>query len=134
MNSFFEDYLKRESVISCSSSISKGSNDSQVSNLLNESNCLDCEKEKTRLNEESKEKVSCSEQLLFFGPLILCVILLISGIIVFIIVEQRNNKHQNKEIQYKSPFNLTEDGLFQYQSKSFSLRYFREFSAHCLSI
>jgi hypothetical protein len=118
MNSFIEDRFKRESVISSSSSLSKDSIDSQLSILLNQSNSFGYQIEDNRresiLDEESKEKISFSEQILFFGPLILCLILLISGIIVFIIVEQRNNKNKNKEIQFNYRFNSTPDGLFRF--------------------
>src|SRR5438093_404572 len=114
MNSFFEDNLKRESINSCSSSLSKDSNDSQISTIIFPKNSLNYKK----LNEQqSKEKISYSGQFLFFGPLILCLILLISGFILFIIVEQRNNKQKNTEILFNNRFNLTSYGLFKF-SKS----------------
>ncbi len=94
MNSFSTDDLKRESVISSSSSLSKES-----------------ETENNPINEESKIRISFSEKCLFFGPLILCFILLISGIILFIIIEQRNTKYDKKFI----PFNFIRNGLFEFQ-------------------
>jgi len=120
MNSFIGDRFKRESVISSSSSLSKDSIDSQLSILLTQSNSFGYQIEENKresiLDEEStKDKISFSEQILFFGPLILCLILLISGIVIFIIIEQRNNKNKNKEIQFNYQFNSTPDGLFRFE-------------------
>jgi hypothetical protein len=123
MNNFSEDDFKRESIISYLSTLSKDSIDSELSIILDQSKYhsdsfgyqIENNRRETLLNEQSKEKVSFSDQFLFFGPLILCLILLISGIVVFIIVEQRNNKNQNKEIKFNYTFNLTPNGLFKFQ-------------------
>lgn len=118
MNSFIKDRFKRESLISSSSSLSNDSIDSQFSIRLNQSNSFSYKIEEnsreSTLDEQSKGKISFSEQILFFGPLILCLILLISGIVVFIIVEQRNNKNKTKEIKFNYQFNSTPDGLFRF--------------------
>jgi hypothetical protein len=123
MNSFIKDRFKRESLISSSSSLSNDSIDSQFSIRLNQSNSFSYKIEEnsreSTLDEQSKGKISFSEQILFFGPLILCLILLISGIVVFIIVEQRNNKNKIKEIKFNYQFNSTPDGLFRFQKKYF---------------
>jgi len=116
MNSFIKDRFKRESLISSSSSLSNDSIDSQFSIRSNSFGYkIEENPRESTLDEESKGKISFSEQILFFGPLILCLILLISGIIVFIIVEQRNNKNKNKEIQFNYRFNSTPDGLFRFE-------------------
>jgi hypothetical protein len=122
MNSFDSDHLKRDSIISGSSTLSKDSINSQLSIIFHRSKFdsdsfgyrIEDNPRETILNDQSKEKVSFSEELLFFGPLILCLILLISGIVVFILVEQRNNKYKNREIQLNNPFNFTRGDLFKF--------------------
>lgn len=121
MNSFNENNLKRESIISSLSS--KDSIESQLSIVSNRSKVslnsfgfkIEDNRKETLLNKNYKEKISFSEQLLFFGPLILCLILLISGIILFIIVEQQNNKNENKEIKFNHSLNLMLNGIFKLQ-------------------
>ncbi len=69
-------------------------------------------------NDQSKEKISCSEHFLFFGSLILFLILLISGIIVFIIMQQQTFKHGNKD-QFSN-------GLFYFNEKELLIGRFLE--------
>lgn len=72
----------RESLFS---SISEDSLASTESNDFN--NCLNCK----------DKQISYAQQLLFWGPLILCLILLISGILIFLFIGKRNktNEHFN---------------------------------------
>ena len=105
----------RSSLISVtSSSSSKNSVDSQYSNPLESKiNGQDS------FNKESKEKVDCSRHILFFGPLILCIILLISGIILFIIIGRQNSQTTEKQKQqsyrnkFANPYLSNSDSLFQ---------------------
>jgi hypothetical protein len=101
MNFFVENRFQRESILS---SLSKDSIDSQSSNSFG----YKIE------NNQTKEKISCSEHFLFFGPLILFLILLISGIIVFIIIQQQTFKHGNKD-QFYDQFS---NGLFYFNEKN----------------
>ncbi|CAF1347511.1 unnamed protein product [Adineta steineri] len=83
----FDKKDKRYSIVSySSSSFSKDSIDSQLSIIENYS------------NKESEKKITCSKQFLFYGPLVVCLILLISGIILFMFIEQQHNKHEKEEI------------------------------------
>ncbi|CAF1444719.1 unnamed protein product [Adineta steineri] len=85
MISFDKD--KKYSIVSySSSSFSKHSIDSQLSIIENYS------------NKESEKKIICSKQFLCYGPIVICLILLISGIILFIHIEQQHNKHEKEEI------------------------------------
>jgi hypothetical protein len=104
MSFFVKNRFQRESVISSSSSLSKDSVDSQSSNPVG--NEIE--------NNQSKEKTSCSDCLLFFGPLILFVILLIIGIVVFIITQQQIPQHQNND--------KFSHGLSCFIEKNFQLR------------
>ncbi|CAF3619410.1 unnamed protein product [Rotaria sp. Silwood1] len=123
MISFIDDRFKRLSTISSVSSPSQDSIDSQLSIKLYQSksklDSIGYNTEKNHreslINERPKENKHCSGQLLFSGPLILCIILLISGIFLFIIVGQKSNKHRKKEksrIEYRNSFNSTDNDSY----------------------
>ncbi|CAF1177124.1 unnamed protein product [Rotaria sordida] len=123
MISFTDNHFKRLSMISSVPSSSKDSVDSQLSIKLSRSKSkldsigyhIEKNYRETSLNERSKEKTYCSGQLLFSGPLILCIILLISGILLFIIVGQKSNKYRKKEktrIEYRNSFNSTDNDSY----------------------
>jgi hypothetical protein len=79
MVSFYENHFQRFSTISSASSSSKDSCDSQFDSSINHTEKNESEVSSTK---PSKKAIDCSRQILFFGPLILCIILFISGIIV----------------------------------------------------
>jgi hypothetical protein len=120
MVSSSNERLNRYSIISSASSSSKDSIDSQQSFILYDlrfkSNLIDNKNEKEILsNEQSKDKMSYSRQFLFFGPLVLCLILLISGIIIFIIVGQQNKEELKRTkdkngSKFSNRFDSTFDG------------------------
>jgi hypothetical protein len=110
---------QRGSIISYASSsiLSKDSLDSQFSIIFPKSKFdTDRNLREISLNKQfKKNKIICCEQFLCFGPLVLCIILLISGIILFIFTDKQHNKHEKEEnIRYKliHPFNSTLNGLF----------------------
>ena len=72
--------VNRESILSTESGYSADEND--------EVNCLNTKRK------NAEQQFSWTQQILFCGPLILCLILLITGIIIFIIAEQRKRKNQ----------------------------------------
>ncbi len=96
MNSFSQDNFKRESMISSLSSLSNSSNEME-----------DTPRERS-LNEQSKKRIAF---------LVVCSILLISGIVLFIIIE-RNIKYERKSIQFNTLFHLTFDGLFEFEEET----------------
>jgi hypothetical protein len=62
-----------------------------------------------------EKRVTWCEQLLFVGPLVLSVLLLICGIIVFVYVGRQHNKHHDEEIflpEIIPPFHSTLNGRF----------------------
>ncbi len=76
-----------------------------VSSLENEME--DTPRERS-LNEQSKKRIAF---------LVVCSILLISGIVLFIIIE-RNIKYERKSIQFNTLFHLTFDGLFEFEEET----------------
>jgi hypothetical protein len=115
MVSFYENHFQRFSTISSASSSSKDSCDSQFDSSINHTEKNESEVSSTK---PSKKAIDCSRQILFFGPLILCIILFISGIIVFIFIAQQSNKNPKKErkesnrIKFVNPYNSNSYGLY----------------------
>ena len=127
MKSLVENRFHRESFISSSSSVatSDESFDSTLSNVLNIGYRIDRGKEIVVENESSKGNGGfyCT-QLLFFGPLILFLILLISSIAVFFLIQRREQIKTDEEVKFDGQF---PDGLKKFLSKNFHCQYFRRF-------
>lgn len=86
-------------------------------------NSIDHEKE------SSKEKTFCWTQLLFFGPLILFLLLFIGSIAVFFFIQRTEQIKTNDVLKFDEQF---PDGLKRFLSRNFHRSYFRRFSSTCL--
>lgn len=90
---------------------SRESLQSSSSSVVSEESIDSNRKEISSENDPSKEKKFDWKHLLFFGPLILFLILFIGSILVFFLIQRRGQMKMDEDVKFDEPF---PDGLLQF--------------------